>query len=495
MSIEQLTTWEKRLPHLDLAQTRRLLQDLLAKHPELVKEIDSLLGQSSYSPIHKATKSVDCAIDPTPFQRQVRVILRNAVRSLEDGYEEDPISEELLNVVQTAVDFSERGDGKGAIAILEAITSTCVENWDDVADYGAENQQIVQELNEAWCESILTTELIPEEKKDIQVNLETWQDEWDADFGLALEALHQGWDYPPLVEVLQGNKTEIETTALDAPDYADDLALIRLKILEREERFPEYLHLAAAFGQTQQYLTMLGRLGRTEEAFRAAQTQMTSMNEAFALAKTLRNQQALPQALHIAQAGLTLPGDCQYDLAIWTSDLAEVLGDNQAALSARSVAFSNIPSFAEYQKIENLAVENWASVKIDLLNVLRAYKGWGTEDARVDIFLHEGLIDEAIATVTELSSYYSTIIYKVMDAALSHNPDWVIKNSCSRAESIMDAGKAEYYLHAVDWLKKARAAYVNSGRIADWSTYRASLIRSHCRKHKLMGLFKQPGMD
>ena len=281
----------------------------------------------------------------------------------------------------------------------------------------------------------------------------------------------------------------------DASDYADDLALIRLKILEREERYQEYLHLAQAEGQTQQYLTMLGRLGRIEEALFAAQTQMTSMNEAFALAKTLRDQEALPQALHISQTGLTLPGDCQYDLAIWTSDLAESLGNNPAALEARKVAFSTLPSFAEYQKIENLAVENWASGKIDLLNVLRAYKGWGTEDARVDIFLHEGLIDEAIATVTELSSYYSTVIYKVMDAAISHNPDWVIKNASSRAESIMDAGKAEYYLHAVDWLKKARAAYLDSGKTADWSTYRASLTRDHCRKHKLMGLFKQPGME
>ncbi len=495
MSIEQLTSWEKRLSHLDLAQTRRLLQDMVAKHPELIEEIDSLLGQITHSPIQKATQSVYRTIDPTPFQRQVRAILRNAVRCLEGGYEDDPISEELLNIIQTAVDFSERGDGKGAIAILEAITSTCVENWDDVADYGAENEEIVQELNEAWCESILTTELIPEEKEDIQVNLETWQDEWDADFGLALEALHQGWDYPPLVQVLQGNKTEIEATAKDVPDYADDLALIRLKILEREERYQEYLHLAAAEGQTQQYLTMLARLGRVEEALSLAQTQMTSMNEAFALAKTLRDQEALQQALHIAEVGLTLPGDCQYDLAVWTSDLAEGLGDNQAALEARKVAFSTIPSFTEYRKIENLAVENWASVKIDLLNVLRAYKGWGTEDARVDIFLHEGLINEAIATVTELSSYYSTIIYKVMDAAISHDPDWVMKNACSRAESIMDAGKAEYYLHAIDWLKKARAAYLASERTADWSIYRASLIQAHGRKHKLMGLFKQPGME
>ena len=168
--------------------------------------------------------------------------------------------------MQTAVDFSERGQGENAIAILEAITSTCVENWDDVAEYGAENDQIVGQLNNAWCEAILTAELTPEEKVDIQINLEAWQDEWNADFGIVMEVLRQGWDYPPLVQVLQGNITERGAWEEDVPDYADDLALIRLKILERQERYQEYLYLAEAEGQTQQYLTMLGRLGRVEEA-------------------------------------------------------------------------------------------------------------------------------------------------------------------------------------------------------------------------------------
>jgi uncharacterized Zn finger protein len=109
--------------------------------------------------------------------------------------------------------------------------------------------------------------------------------------------------------------------------------------------------------------------------------------------------------------------------------------------------------------------------------------------------LHEGLIDDAIAIVTELSSYYSTVIYRVMDAAIPHNPDWVIANARRRAESIMDAGKAEYYHHAVDWIKKVRAAYLQSQRKADWSEYRAKLVQTHARKRKLMELFKQRGME
>ncbi|MBR8839686.1 MAG: SWIM zinc finger domain-containing protein [Stigonema ocellatum SAG 48.90 = DSM 106950] len=497
MSTKQIPSLEKLLARLDLVETQRLLKDIVAKHPELIEDIDRYVSlmTNPVASIEPSKSLGRTTVDPKPLQRQVRQILRDAVHYWEEGCEDDPIGEELLSIVQTAVDFSERGDSKNAIAILEVITSTCVENWDDVADYGADNEEVVQELNEAWCEAILTAVLTPEEKVDLKVNLETWHQRWDADFGLAMEALEQGWNYPPLMRVLQGNITEHGAWEGESPDYANDLALIRLKILERQERYQEYLYLAKAEGQTQQYLTMLGRLGRVEEAFAAAKTQMTSMEEAFALAKTLREQVALPQALNIAQMGLKLPGSCQYDLGIWTSDLAEALGDSQAALDARKAAFQARPSFQDYQKIESKAFENWESVKTDLLRILYTHGSWGIEEAKVDIFLHEGLIEDAIATVTELSSYYSTIIRRVMDAAIPHNPDWVITNARRRAESIMDAGKAEQYFYAVDWLKKVRAAYLESGRRSHWSTYRAQLMETHARKYKLMGLFKHKDME
>ncbi|ACC82557.1 zinc finger, SWIM domain protein [Nostoc punctiforme PCC 73102] len=496
-SIEQRPTLEQLLNRLDNIQTQRLLQELVKEYPLLIEAIDRHVGwmtnpiveQTSIKPLRHRS------IDPAPFRRQVRQIIRDAVRYFEEGGEEDPIAEELVSVVQTAVAFSERGEGENAIAILEAITFTCVENWDDIADYGAENDEIVGELNEAWCEAILTAELTPEEKVDIQINLEAWQDEWNADFGLVMEALRQGWDYPPLVQVLQGNITERGAWEEDVPDYADDLALIRLKILERQERYQEYLYLAEAEGQTQQYLTMLGRLGRVEEAVDAAQTQMNSIEEAFALAKALSEQGALQQSLDIAQSGLNLPGNCQYELGIWTSDLAVELGNSEAALLAIKAAFQVKPSFVDYEKMAELAGENWETVKTDLLRIIRTYSGWGTESAKVDIFLHEGLIDDAIAIASELSSYYSELIHRVMNAAIPHNPTWVIANARRRAEKIMDGGKAEYYYYAVEWLKKVRAAYLESGKKADWLSYRESLMQTHARKRKLMGMLQQKDME
>ncbi|MFN6526276.1 SWIM zinc finger domain-containing protein [Nostoc sp. ChiSLP03a] len=496
-NIEQRPTLEELLNRLNYIETQRLLQELVAEYPPLIEAIDRHVSWMTNPADNQTTLKFvrRNTLDPAPFRRQVRQILKDTVRYFEEGYEDDPIGEDLLSVVQTAVDFSERGEGENAIAILEAITSTCAENWDDVAEYGAENDEVVAELNNAWCEAILSTELTPEEKVDIQINLEAWQDEWNADFGLVMEALRQGWDYPPLVQVLQGNITERGAWEEDVPDYADDLALIRLKILERQERYQEYLYLAEAEGQTQQYLTMLGRLGRVEEAIDAAQTQMNSMEEAFALAKTLNVQGALHQALNIAESGLNLSGNCQYELGIWTSDLAIELGNSKAALLAIKAAFQVKPSLVDYQKMAELAGENWGSVKTDLLRIIRTCNGWGTESTKVDIFLHEGLIDDAIAIANELSSDRSELIHRVMDAAIFHNPGWVIANARRRAEKIMDAGKAEYYYYAVEWLKKARNAYLKSGKKADWLSYRENLMQTHARKRKLMGMFKESGME
>ena len=138
---------------------------------------------------------------------------------------------------------------------------------------------------------------------------------------------------------------------------------------------------------------------------------------------------------------------------------------------------------------------NWESFKTDLLKIICSFGGWETASAKVDIFLHEGLIDDAIAIVSELSSDHSELIHRVMNAAIPHKPNWVIANARRRAEKIMDEGKAEYYDYAVEWLKKARAAYLESGRQADWSSYRAELVETHARKRKLMEMFKQQGME
>lgn len=498
--VEERPTLEQLLERLKPEQILDLLREIAVDNPEILDKIDRWVSRLSVvsTPSQPKLSSVPSApipkIDVVPYRRQVRQILRDAIRNLEDGWEEDPIPEELYELIEEVPMFLERGDGQNAIAVLEAITAACAENWDDVEQYGADNDDVVARLDEVWAEAFLLTELTPSQKAKLQANLKQWEKTWRADFSMSLEALHQGWDDPDLKRILSG---DIGTTAVEQEDvanHAPDLVLIRLKILESQRRYSEYLYLAEAEGQNEAFLTMLARLDRIDAVMEAADTKLQTMEQAFALAKVLLVQGAPEQALQIAQRGLILPGNCTYKLASWVSEMAEVLDQPDIALAAKIKAFQAQPTFTDYHKIERMAGEDWPILKEDLLDYLRLDDNdWfgSVKEAKVNIFLEEGLVEDAIAIVTEMSSYQSNLIHQVMDAAIVHNPEWVIANAKPRAEKIMDAKKAEYYDQAAQWLQKARNAYYQAGKQAEWSVYHSELMRVHSRKPKLMGFLKQ----
>ncbi|MBR8830434.1 MAG: hypothetical protein N5P05_000096 [Chroococcopsis gigantea SAG 12.99] len=502
--LEERPTLEDMLDCLDEIQTQQLIQELVADDLGLLDKIEYYVNRLAGTTLHSqasffqeqgysAPTSPLPTIDVAPYRRQVRQILRDAVRALEEGWEDEAIPSELYELIDEAREFTEKGDGHNAIAILEAITDACVDNWQEIEEYGADNDDVAQILNGIWTEAILITELTSSEKATLKENLESWQNLWDADFATSLEALRQGWDYPPLQRILQGEIRGVWEG--ETPHYANNLTLIRLKILEQQKRYSEYLYLAQAEGQTEQFLIMLAQLNRIDEVMELADQKLTGMEEAFALAQVLLGQGSTYEALEIAKRGLILPGDRNYELANWTSKLAEDLDETDIALAAKIKAFQAKPNFIDYQKIETLALEDWAILKEDLLDYLRSYEGWGSgiDKAKVNIFLHEGLVSDAIAVVDKKAGYYydSDLVRQVMDSAISEYPDWVIENAKRRAEDIMDAKKAEYYRVAVEWLQKAKAAYSQAGKQADWSAYRTRIMETHVRKYKLIGLLKE----
>jgi len=68
----------------------------------------------------------------------------------------------------------------------------------------------------------------------------------------------------------------------------------------------------------------------------------------------------------------------------------------------------------------------------------------------VDIFLHEGLIDDAIAAVDHDAAY--TLVRRVAGAAVTSRPDWVVRAARRQAEALMDGGQSMYYHAAARWL-------------------------------------------
>jgi uncharacterized Zn finger protein len=390
-------------------------------------------------------------------------------------------------------DFIEAGDGRNAFLLLEALTDEYVEGWTCLDDSDGFAGDFFGDLGTAWTEAGLAADdLTPEERDRWAQKLTRWQEEVgdygiDDAFDAAQAAILQGWDYPPLQRALRGEVTQLGAWESEAPWYADELTTARLTVLERQGRYQEYLHLAQAEGQWGQYVLMLAHLGRVQEAVDAGLRVLHEPSELLALAKVLREQEELGAALRVAEHGLALEGP-KGELAAWLCDLADGMGETERALEAATIAFRELPGMATYQRVQELAGGRWPELREGLLAHLRRLSGYSTCQAQVDIFLDEGLLDDAIAAVEKGAGY--DLIERVMDAVVNHRPEWVIRVARTQAERIIDAGQSKYYHHAVGWLGRARAAYRAAGREADWRRYLGDIRASHGRKHKLMRMLQ-----
>ena len=464
-TIHQRMSLNELLDRLNHVQTQTLVQELVAKEPKLLNQIDRFVSKIS-SPIIQQVSITEphvkrqTSVDSQPYRYQAKQMMRDCLQHWEEGWEENPIDTDLPEILEQVQVFIDRGEGNDALVILTAITEACVEDWDEVSDYGEESHSLIEQLDPMWL-AILQGE-----------NADLWED--------------------------------------GRPSYADKLTRIRLEILNLQERYPEYLNLARTEDLIEEYLVMLAQMGQIAEVM-AASVRIEDAGQALTIAKVLRGQDALTEALSIAKAGLDLPARIsasqaeqqfftvhqsplldryRYELADWTSELAQGLDDPTTALNARIMAFKLRPSMGGYQQIETLAGDAWQGLQPDLLQHLRTMDSWSYAEAKVQIFLREGLVDDAISTVTD-NYARANLIQVVMDAAIDYKPEWVIATAIRPAEDIMNRGKAESYQEAVNWLAKARAAYRQSGRQNEWQEYRAQLVEIHGRKRKLMGLIDE----
>jgi uncharacterized Zn finger protein len=449
-------------------------------------EPPAVAAQSAAPP--PAKKQV-VAIDPGPIRRQMRAILRPAGY----GYAGRAV-EQVEQMLERVRQLTRHGEGHNALAMLEAITDEYTQRWFDIDDSSGELGAFYEELALEWAEALLSVELTRSERRAWAKKLAGWQreaEEYGAGEELALAgaAAEQGWDDPAIRRILDGAATTDELERDDWPDHADALVQIRLDILERQGRREEYLRWASATRQVAQHAAMLARMGRLQEAVAQGRQNFTYADEALALAGALREQGAVDLAVEMAEHGLAL-SEPRSPLAAWLADFAAELGKDDLALRAAETAFRSAPSLSAYLKARDLAGKRWAALQPALLDHLRATRSpWGYSTAQVDIFLHEGLIDDAIEVVKDGAHY--TLLERVMDAAIKQRPDWVIEAATGQAERIMDAGQSQSYDYAVGWLERARDAYQVAGRRQDWQGYLSAVRAKHGRKYKLMSLIER----
>src|SRR6266851_3670388 len=358
-------------------------------------------------------------VDAKAVRRQVRSILHSLdrMRSSEAYWQVGAVANEVRQLLEQGWTLIQADDGRNALALLEAITEAYVANW---------------------TEALLSVNLSSRERKVWASKLETWQQEID-DYGVEeiFEAAHaaalRGWDDPQLQHVLQG--TDIENDSWDGE--VSEVTVARLHVLERRGRLQEYLHLARAQGQNEAYVAMLVRLGRTQEAVAYGRVHLETANEALTLARGLYDRGEREQGLQIAEEGLLLQGP-KVSLAKWLRDEAATMGEETRALPAAEVAFREELSLANYLRVAEIAGEQWPERRANLLEYVRHTKSY-VPQGQVDVFLHEGLIDDAIAAVEPKATH--TLVERVVNAAMQSHPAWVIKVCRQQAEPFMDEGK------------------------------------------------------
>ncbi|MBP1467964.1 SWIM zinc finger domain-containing protein [Candidatus Chloroploca sp. M-50] len=494
------------LARLERDQLEALVLHLAAQDAELTEQIDAMIGASVAAPVASPSSedgSVAArrtAIDATAFRTQIRRIFRAERADDYEAYERilanlDPLVEQIRSLCDD-------NNAQDALPLLEALTDEYTAAWIDYDDSDGELGAFFFDLGELWALALLGAPLKKAELNTWRERLEGWAANAEAygcdGLNLALQAATEGWSEPWIDAAILG---EARPDAQPTGAHAGVLLSIRLLILEHSGHTQEALNLAAAAGMHREQVLLLVRMGRVAEAVALGRQHFTNAMQAFSLAHALHERGELEQALAIGEHGLSLGAvepssyaqeQARARWAAWLSDLAAGQGRIDLALRTGAEALRVTPELGLYQRLAELAGAHpeafnggWPALREQLLAALRTNKGWMIA-GKIDIFLHEGLLDHAIAALGTRPS--SDDLVRVMDAAMKTHPDWVIRAATSRATEIMDASKAQYYEDAVGWLVRARDAYKVAGRMPDWKAYLQSLRLKHGRKRKLIGL-------
>jgi uncharacterized Zn finger protein len=506
--IEEQAPLEDSLAALDADQLRQLLLHLVASQPHVYEVVAARIAARAVAVEADATtkkgQARQGAGSATVDAKQIRSNVRSILQSLDRMRGSDAywyvgsVVESLRDVLEQAREWAHAGESANALAILEALTTEYVRDWTVLDGSSGETGDFFGELGELWIEALLAAELPRPERERLATLLEKWDEELDeygidAPFFAAAEAAREGWDEPHLLWVLSGVGEPPE----DDEWYAEDLIEPRLNVLERHGRFEEALRLAETEGWTARQAGLLAKLGRVEEAAKLALDQVEMPRDALFVAQQLYRQGATAEALRLAEHGLELRLPTEYrttrtssldglpyghrELALWLRDRAAEQGHADIALHAAKLAFSAEPDLDAFTRVQELAGEGWSELREELLDQLRRQR-YHSEDT-IEIFLHEGLLEEALDAVKE--SWNDALIGRVVDASAESHPDRVIPICRKQAEQIMDGGKADAYHHAVRWLERARTAYRAADRVGDWTKYLSGVITKHQRKYKL----------
>ena len=349
------------LAGLTEAQLRRIIRAVAEDQPALIAAIEQEVEWLTTMPVAAAAPTAPLAhaitFDLAAIRREIGKDIRQAgATGGGSGYSDRYWDDEEAGLIypdevlgphrQLAERLLAAGDAAAATDVITAMIEAWGGGIAGLDEWVAEvNQDAFQDaasnLGVLLAEALLSQSFSPEQREQWLARVEDWGDE-AVSLDIVETALDQWWDYPPLVAAMQGNITEHGAWEGEAPDFADELALARLRILERQGRTQEYIHLAEAEGQTSLYVNMLARSGQVAKAVAEARQWTQSPTEILSLAKVLVEQGERAAALDVAGHGLDMTGEgSKTELARWTVTLAQGADDPALALRAAQTAFTS----------------------------------------------------------------------------------------------------------------------------------------------------------
>jgi len=474
---------------------RETLQELVVELADSRPEIGDWLATRLPATDEETETSTEVSVNVESIRRRANHALpKPGQRGHNDAYAEATrMAEELDELLADAQRALEADDTETSLDILEAVTEVLVTNrWAGLLPHDVPDlYETIGSLGETFTEAILMADL-PEDERDAWAQrLSEWDDELRRFTGrptltVAADAARQGWSDERLQQALAGSLGDGELD-VDEPRYIDGLTTSRLAVLDRQGRTEEYLNLARVAGMTQKYTEMLVRDGQIEEAVDCAIETLSTPQSLLEVAKTLREHDHQTAALRVAEHGLTVDGYHRDTLAEWLRDRAASMDEDDLALRAAVTAFEASPSVTTYQAVEELAAEDWESVRTELLDSLRDQNP--TSSHAAEVFLYEDLYDEAIDVAERADR--TRVVEPVVDAVLDDRPAWAIRTCKAQAEPIIENGKHDSYETAIRWLRRAGTAARTADELDEWRAYVEELRDEHYRKYKLRPMLEE----
>ena len=265
-----------------------------------------------------------------------------------------------------------------------------------------------------------------------------------------------------------------------------DLTEAKLNVLARQGKTDEYLALCQKAGKHLRYVLKLCEIGRVTEAVQFAREHLTTADEALQMAEKLREQKHVEEALALAERGLTLAPP-KARLGAWIAPIEEARGHVQAAFAAWLVTFVEQPSLEIYQTLKRLAEPTWDKTRGQVMGALKKSQN---NQVLAQVHLFEQEWDEAIQVAEKREALYPVIAI-VADAVIEHRPEWVIRVSVKQAEELIAKTQSKYYVHAVEWLNRAKKAYIQLEWTHEWHTFLEQLKEKYKRRPALQGQLKR----